>query len=283
MSFTGILLYLVRESRGSRGRLVFFTACVAIGVAAVVAVAGMAGAIEAGLRSQSRELLAADLAVQGYRELPSELEEALLELAPDHERLDVRELASMAASLDADGGIERSRLCELKVLEGTYPFYGTLELEPARPLDELLGPEDAVVAPELLSNLGRAVGDRVRIGGAEFRIAGQVLDEPDRLDFQITLGPRVFLSRAGFDRTDLLGVGNRVKYRALVRVPGNPDERTLGALEDALEDRLREHPQLRIETHFDAQPGIRRGLDRFESFLGLVALLSLVLGGIGVA
>ena len=46
MSFTGILLYLVRESRGSRGRLVFFTACVAIGVAAVVAVAGMAGAIE---------------------------------------------------------------------------------------------------------------------------------------------------------------------------------------------------------------------------------------------
>ena len=283
MKASGILLFLLRESRGGIGRLGFFTACVAIGVAAVVAVAGMSAAVEEGLRSHSRELLAADLAVQAYRELPDELDAALEELAPGSQRMDVRELATMCGAFGADGKIARSRLAELKVVDGDYPWYGALELQPAGVLAELLDETAAVLAPELLSGLGLALGDTVRIGGADFRIAGLVVDEPDRLDFQITLGPRVFLSRAGFDRTDLLGVGNRVKYRALVRVPGNPTKEVLEDLRDGLRESLADHPGLRYETHFDAQPGVRRGLERFESFLGLVALLSLIVGGIGVA
>ena len=40
---------------------------------------------------------------------------------------------------------------------------------------------------------------------------------------------------------------------------------------------------LEIETYADAQPMLREGINRAERFLGLVALLSLLVGGIGVA
>jgi putative ABC transport system permease protein len=107
--FTSVL----RESRASRGRLLFFTACLAIGVAAVVGVTALISAMEAGLREGSRELLAGDLSVSARRALP---EEAMAEYfaALPHDRADVLELSAMAAR-DAEQGSE-SRLVELKVV-----------------------------------------------------------------------------------------------------------------------------------------------------------------------
>ncbi len=280
MRVAGVFSFVLRESRGSRARLVFFSSCIAIGVAAVVAVTALSAALEEGLRAESRELLAADLVLQAYRPLPGELEPALATITPGAKRTDVRELATMVAAPASSKEAGRSLLCELKVVDGEYPFYGELVLEPAFPLSELLGPENAVVAPELLAGLGLSLGDALRIGGADFRVAGVVYDEPDRLDFSFALGPRVFLSGAGLERTALLGAGNRVKYRALVRLAHPAD---LRAIVERLREALGGASWIRFETHLDSQRGVRRGIERFDSFLGLVALLSLILGGIGVA
>ena len=67
------LQQLQRELRGPGLRLAFFAACLGIGVAAVVAVALLSTALQDGIRLKSRELLAADLAVQGNRAPPPEL------------------------------------------------------------------------------------------------------------------------------------------------------------------------------------------------------------------
>ena len=60
---------LWRESRGARGRLLFFTACVAVGVTAVVGVAALGDAVELGIRGHSRELLGGDLAIESRTDL----------------------------------------------------------------------------------------------------------------------------------------------------------------------------------------------------------------------
>jgi predicted lysophospholipase L1 biosynthesis ABC-type transport system permease subunit len=86
-----------RESRGSRGRLVFFAACLAVGVAAVVAVAGLSAGLDAGIRDQARPLLASDLAVEGRRSPPPELDRALAGL-PVARRTEVRELVTVVAA-----------------------------------------------------------------------------------------------------------------------------------------------------------------------------------------
>lgn len=274
---------LIRESRGSRGRLAFFVACLSIGVAAVVAVAGVSGSLDDGIRGEARQLLAADLAIEGRRAVPKDLDLAAAGLA-GAQRTDLRETVTVvAAPPRADGRPGPSQLVELKVVDGDYPFYGTLELEPDRPLRELLGPDSAVVAAELLARLGLRTGDTLRIGGKPFRIAGVVLSEPDRISVSMTLGPRLFLGVEGFARAGLEGRGSRIGYRTLLKAPEGFALAKLDTVKERLEVVLGNQGFYEVETYRDAQPALRRSLSRVERFLGLIALLSLFVGGIGVA
>ena len=81
MSFSTFLRHLRRESRGSRARLAFFAACLAAGVAAVVAVAGFSAGLDQGIRREARALLAADLSIRGLRPIPEEVEAAIDRIA----------------------------------------------------------------------------------------------------------------------------------------------------------------------------------------------------------
>jgi putative ABC transport system permease protein len=275
--------------------MVFFIACLAVGVAAVVAVASLASSVDGAIQGEARQLLAADLKVEGRRSVPEALDAVLESWRRDGvpvERTEIKEMATVVAALgvaddaaarSADATPGRSQLVELKVVGRGYPFYGALSLEPAVPLAELLDAASTVVAPDLLTRLGLQVGDTLRIGGVSFRIAGTVLNEPDRVSFSLTLGPRVFLSQEGFDRTTLEQFGSRIQYRTLLRLPPGTPVASLEALGEAVRKALPEGSRWNVENYTEAQPALRQGLARMERFLGLVALLSLLIGGIGIA
>ncbi len=127
------------------------------------------------------------------------------------------------------------------------------------------------------------VGDRLEIGGQSFRIAGQVLSEPDRISISLTLGPRVFLSGAGLARTALAGKGSRVNHKTLIRLPPGVKTSQLEAAVEKLRHALPNPSFYRISTYKEGQPALRENFQRVGRFLGLVALLSLFVGGIGVA
>ena len=123
---------LLRESRGSRGRLLFFIACLSVGVAAVVSVAGLSASLDDGIHSEARQLLAADLAIESRQPIPKDLPLAAAGLA-GAERTDLQETVTVvAAPARTAGQPGRSQLVELKVVQGDYPFYGKLEIRPAR-------------------------------------------------------------------------------------------------------------------------------------------------------
>lgn len=289
MSPETFLRHLRRESRGSRGRLVFFVACLAAGVAAVVAVAGFSAGLDAGIRSEARTLLAADLDLRGRRPIPAEAKAAVDRVA-GAERTDVTEMLTLVAAAPASEAEEekaaktpaRSILTELKMVDGTYPFYGELSLTPPVRLGELLDEGSTVVAPEVLSRLRLAVGDGLRIGGERFSIAGTVDREPDRITGSISMGPRIFLSAEGLERAGLVRLGSRVTYRTLVRLPADR-EGDLDLIAGEIGGLLAGDGRHRVETFREAQPGLRRSLSRMGNYLGLAALLSLVIGGLGVA
>lgn len=282
MTIATALRWIVRESRGSRGRWIFFIACLALGVTAVTTVAGLVAGVEDGLRGEARQLLAADLAVSGRHPVPSALEEELdqrrgVEIAA------VREMVTVVAALASPSGPGRSQLVELKAVGEGYPFYGELITDPPRPLRELLDNRSALVAPDLLARLDLAVGDALRIGGRDFQIVGTVSREPDRIGTLFALGPRVFVSLAGLARTELEQFGSRITYRTLIRLPADATAARTDSLAAELRQRLTEAGNYEVESQAEGQPGLQQGLRRVERFLGLVALLSLFVGGIGVA
>ncbi len=261
--------------------MVFFAACLSVGVAAIVAVAGLSRGLADGIRGEARALLAADLVVSGSRPIPPELD-ALLAGTPGVRRADVRELATMVAAPGVDGVPGRSLLVQLKAVDGEYPFYGRLELDPPRPLGELLAADAAVIGPELASRLGLSVGDPLLLGGERFRVAGIVRSEPDRVVAGFSIGPRVFLNGAGLTRAGLDTRGSRVEHKALLALSGDPPE-AVDALAARIRSGLPGATWYDVDTYREGQPALREGLKRAERFLGLVALLSLLVGGIGVA
>ena len=287
MRLVTLLAAARRESRGARGRLVLFTLCLALGSMAVVGVAGLVRSVEAGIAAQSQALLGADLWIHSRTPLPDGYADALARDFPAGTRTCAVRLVQTMARAGASGA---SRLVELKAVDGEFPFYGELALEPPGPLARALAPERVVIARELGAMLGVGVGDELAMGAARFTVAALVLDEPGRLDPTFTAGPRVFASLAGYERMELGGLGSRVTYGMLVALPA--DAGAASGWTDAARTTLihapgrRDGPSetvTRFESHDEAQPQVQRAAQRVERFLGLVALLSLLLGGVGVA
>jgi putative ABC transport system permease protein len=176
----------------------------------------------------------------------------------------------------AQGG---TLLIELKAVEGGYPLYGRLETRPARPLDELLAGGGAVVEEAVLRRLGLNPGDTLTIGDATLTVTGLLGKEPDRAAALFTLGPRVLVNAATLEATGLVRLGSRVRYRTLVRLPPELEPRAARtALTEAMAD-----PAVRVATFDEAQPGLRRFFDQLTTYLRLVGVTSLLVGGIGVA
>jgi len=262
-----------REARGAWRHWGYALACVALGVGALVAVGSFADALERTVGRSARSLMGADVEIRSTRPLSGEAERALAALAREGiERMQVLELAAMARAGEA------SALVELKAVPVGYPFYGRLTTDPDRPLPSLMGARRALVHEALLARLGLRPGDRMRIGEAEFTIAGRITGEPDRSAGVFSLGPRVLIADDDLPATGLVQPGSRVRHRTLLRLPTGEEAEVLRERVA----RLLPDPALRITTFRQAQPGLRRFWDQLTLYLGLTGLVALLVGGIGV-
>lgn len=270
-----------RESRGAKGRLLFFGACVAVGVAAVVGIASLVDALELGLRARSRELLGGDLAIDSRRPLP----DLGPLLPPEYRELPRAELRILSSMVRTQAGA--SHLAELKAVStqhGNYPLAGTLQLEPRRPLHELLRDDTVLIAPQLRDALQLKVGDTLYVGGKALRIAGIIVAEPDPLGFSFSFGPRLLMTRTALEQTNLLGFGSRSRFRTLLAFPPGSSEAELGRVQALLEQRIPgAGSYVNVESHREAQPALRSSLEKVQQYLGLVALLSLLVASVGVS
>jgi putative ABC transport system permease protein len=280
-----------RETRGAWRHFVYIFICIAVGVGAMVSVSLFASHVDRAVTKEARGLLGGDAEVRASRPLSTKGREVVASLV---ERgittTHVSELVAMAARIDAvSGSAQATQIVELKAVESSYPFYGTLKLEPAPSLDRLLHPDiaqcggtpclGAVVQESLLVRMGLSVGRRLKIGEAEFLITGIVRMEPDRMANAFSLGPRVFISQEGLKRAELIKPGSRVRERHLLKLPSDV---LLEPLLGELRGRLAAD-SVRVSGYRDAQPQLKRFLDQLARYLGLIGLTALFIGGLGVA
>jgi putative ABC transport system permease protein len=283
-----------RETRGAWRHFLYFFVCIAVGVGALVAVSLFSSHVNRAVTREARGLLGGDIEIRSSHLLSVEGERVVATLnergiASTH----ISELVAMAArQRGGEPTQDRRRLTqivELKAVDVGYPLYGTLVVDPSRPLERLLHPEDeicgdarclgAVVQESLLIRMGLALGDRLKIGQAIFIVAGIVRMEPDRMANAFSLGPRVIVSREGLQAAELIKPGSRVRERRLLKLPeGTP----LESVQSEMKERLAAD-SVRVSVYRDAQPQLKRFLDQLARYLGLIGLTALFIGGLGVA
>jgi putative ABC transport system permease protein len=217
-----------RETRGAWRHFVYFLVCVAVGVSALVSISLFATHVEHAVSKQAKGLLGGDLEIRSSHPLSEESRAVVDSL---HQRAvettHVTELVAMAARPDAAGSGNSTQIVELKAVDPGYPLYGVLKVEPALPLERLLHPdptacggcEGVLVQEALLLRMNVRIGDRLKLGKADFVITGLVRTEPDRMANAFSLGPRVIVSHAGLQAAGLVQRGSRVRERQLLRLP----------------------------------------------------------------
>jgi putative ABC transport system permease protein len=245
-----------------------------VAVTSLTTVAFFADRVKQALSAEANQLLGADLMVISDRPIAPALAERARELGLATVRL-VRFPSMTVAG-------ENTVLTEIKAVGPGYPLKGRIAIrtgpdaEPARPQ----GIPDAGtvwVDDRLLARLGLGIGDALGVGERRFRIAAQVVEDPETSVGFLNLGPRLTLNLVDLQSTGLIMVGSRVSYR--LGVAGAPA--AIAAFRAQAERSI--GPGQRVEDVRDARPEIRSALERAEKFLGLSALLSVILAAVAVA
>ncbi len=271
-----VLRMAAREVRASPRRLLLLTASVAIGVAALVAINSFTDNLQRSVREQARALLGADLSVSSRRPLSPRAEALLDTLAGRGAELArVTSFGGMAYVPRTTG----TRLVQVAAVEGGFPFYGEIRTDPSAAYRDLQRGRHVVVDPALLAALGAEVGDTLALGEARFRITGSVVSAPGNTGFRSALGPRIYIPARYLPETQLLGFGARAEYEAFLKLPSSEAAEAIAAGYGA---RFRAE-RIRLRTVTEDQENLNQSLTRLTGYLGLVALIALLLGGIGVA
>ena len=263
-----------RDLRGGLKGFRIFVASLALGVAAIAAVGSLSSALVEGLASQGQAILGGDVELKLIHREANPEERAFMAAQAQA----VSAVATLRAMVKAPSTDKRT-LVELKAVDGAYPLYGTVSFEgrPDLVLDQALK-QGAVVEKTLLTRLGIGVGDVISINELTVPVIATIAHEPDRVADGVAIGPRVMITTDALGRTGLVQLGSLIHTSYRLKVPVSRD---LGALVEEIKARFPE-AGWRINTRANSAPGIRAFVARTATFLTLVGLTALVVGGVGV-
>ena len=114
----------LRDARRGLKPLLLSMSCVILGVASIVVAFSFRDNLQSSIRTQSKSLLGADLAIDSREPFSQEAEALIASLGGDQSR------QIGFASMAYFPGSGASRLVQVRAISGKFPYYGALETEP---------------------------------------------------------------------------------------------------------------------------------------------------------
>ena len=265
----------LRELRGGLAGFRVLILCLALGVAAIAAVGLLRAAIQGGLADQGGVLLGGDAQMNFTYRFASDAEKAWM----GDQALRVSEIVDFRSL--AVAGEDRA-LTQVKAVDDAWPLVGAVGLE-AGTLAQAFAPQGGlpggVMEKILADRLGLKLGDRFKLGTQTFRLGAVLLREPDSATAGFGLGPRTLVRTADLAQSGLIAPGTLYETDYRLLLPAGAD---LDALQKAAEAAFREKG-MKWSDKRNAARGVERFVDRLGSFLILIGLAGLAVGGVGVA
>ena len=269
-----------RELRGGIAGFRVFLLCLILGVAAIAAVGTVRAAIQAGLDAQGAELLGGDAQLEfSYRAATEDERGWMAERAVAvSEIVDFRSMLVLGQGETAERG-----LTMVKAVDGAYPLIGTVELDPPMAFADALagagGLPGVVVDGVLADRMGLKVGDTVRLGLNSFVMTARLLREPDNASGGFGFAPRTIIAAAALEGAGLLEPGSMFSTTYRLLLPQGTD---LAAARSEARGYF-EGAGMRWQDSRRASPGAEVFVERIGSFLVLVGLAGLAVGGGGIS
>jgi len=259
----------------SAGELTVLMLALIIAVASVSSVNFFTNRIQLALESQSNDLLGGDLVFSSSNPVPDERIAAAN--AAGLKTVATVEFPTMVLSADS------SQLVALKAVGSDYPLRGRIHIA-----NELFAPAAAVaeapalgsvwVGSQVLTQLGLEVGDSLTVGAVDLIVAAVLVNEPEQSGGMLFgFAPRLLMNIDDLANTQLVQPASRVNYRLLLAGETN----SIAKLQRDWQKQLVAGE--RLNSIKDARPQVQTALQRAEAFLGLAALVSVLLAAAAVA
>ena len=261
-----------RDGKASISRLMLFMASIILGIAAVVSIQLFSENLKDNIKNQSKALMGADFIIDS-KKLPSKKVLAII----DSLNVAASEVnfVSMAAFPKNDG----TKLVKVRAIQGNFPFYGTLDTEPASAAKEFQALGGAIVDATLLLQYNLKPGDSIKLGKLTFSIIGALKSIPGSSAISSSVAPIVLIPFRFIDETELLQVGSRKEYQYFFVAPPEMDLELL----DKKIGPILDDENADIDTHTSTSARLGRSYDNVSRFLNLAAFIALLLGCVGIA
>jgi len=269
---TSFLRGLKQELRSRE--LAWLFVALTLSVTALSSVSFLADRMQRAFQFDARQLLGSDILIAADQPLP------------DRFILEARNRGLLTAKTVvfpsmATVGVH-SKLASLKAVSPLYPLRGALQVQGVNSSHQFGPPVGSVwVDPVMLVSLQAKLGDQIVLGQKSFLIAGVLEREIDRGAGFMNFAPRVMMSLEDLPATGLIGLGSRVTYRLLLAGTDEQVQSYSTWVKGYIDSEgLR---GLRIETLENAQPLMRKTLERAERFLSLIAVLTAMVAAVAIA
>jgi putative ABC transport system permease protein len=171
---------------------------------------------------------------------------------------------------------DKNQLAEIKALNKGFPLRGNLSVQfdtnqTPLSIQEIPNPGEVWIEPRLANLLSVHIGDAIELGATKLEVSGLLTREPSRGGDMFSFAPRLMMNAIDLEKTELIQYGSRVKYQLLV-AGDNAAVKAFG-----LEIKATLQRGERIQDLKTARPEIRSALDKAEIFLGLSAMVSILL------
>jgi putative ABC transport system permease protein len=256
------------------GELRILAAALVIAVASVTSVAFFADRVRQALVQEAHQLLGGDVVLAADHPWAASLRDEIAARG-----LRVAEATTFISMARAG---ERAQLAGVKAVSDAYPLRGRLRTalalnEPDAEAEA--GPPRGTVWPDerLAAALELKRGDRLELGDATLTVGAILTLEPDRSTTFFNVAPRLMMHKDDVAATGLIQPGSRVWYSLLA----SGEKGAARAFEAWVKPRLGRGESL--QSLENARPEIRAGLERAQKFIGLTALLAVILAAVAVS
>ncbi|MEZ5476115.1 MAG: FtsX-like permease family protein [Thiolinea sp.] len=262
----------LRRWRLPEMRLLFLALLVS--VVAVSSVGFFTDRVSQAMQRQAIQLLGGDLVINSARPLPDSYRNAAR-----RQGVQMAETISFRSMVAAG---DKLVLAQVKAVSANYPLQG--QLEGTTRLDgvgsslqgQVLQSGTLWAEPRLFHELGVVPGSSVQLGRKTFVLEKVVTKDPARGSSFFQLAPSVLLPLDDLAATGLLSPASRAEFELLF----SGDAAAIRRLQAELKPQLQATEQIRSLE--DGVPTVRQALQRAGRFLGLAALLSVVLAGAAI-
>ncbi len=275
---------LARDWRG--GELQLLVGALAIAVAAVTSVGFFVERLQAGFERDAAQLLGGDLVISADQPMSAAYREQAR--TRGLRTTESAQFPSMAMQADAKAPAEpNAQLVSLKAVDESYPLRGAIRVAETRgaadhPAIGIPAPGTVWIDEQLLAALDVPLGGELLLGERRFRVAALVTLEADRGAGFMNLAPRVMMRLDDLAATGLLQPGARVGYRLMVAGDGGAVASYRRWLEPQLA-RGQRIESVKGGSTADERPQSQQTLGRAQSFMSLVALMTVMLAAVAVA